>query len=249
MKVPNKGSRARVPVAPPPRPRYTGDAELLTRGGGKFPLFRRFWELLGPLCQTVSRVPIDHAAEPSDPELVERARGGEREAFAFLYRRHQAYVYRFARAMTGSSPLAEDVVQEVFLALMRDLDRYDASRAALRTYLFGIARNLSRYKLRSLRRLVPLDDTEEPVASEDPAATLSASDETRRLRGCVCRLPGRYREVIILCDLQELDYAEAALILDVPIGTVRSRLHRGRQLLIRRMRRGDSLAIAKRCLV
>jgi len=100
---------------------------------------------------------VEDAAEPSDPELVERARGGEREAFAFLYRRHQAYVYRFARAMTGSSAVAEDIVQEVFLALMRDLKRYDAARAGLRTYLFGIARNLARYKARSVRRLISLD--------------------------------------------------------------------------------------------
>jgi RNA polymerase sigma-70 factor (ECF subfamily) len=206
-------------------------------------------ELLGPLRQILSRVPVEDAAEPSDQELVERARGGEREAFGFLYRRHQAYVYRFTRAMTGSSPLAEDIVQEVFLALMRDLDRYDASRAALRTYLFGIARNMSRYKLRSLRRLLPLDDTEEAVGCEDPAATLSANDETRQLRRGVRGLPARYREVIILCDLQEFDYADAALVLNVPIGTVRSRLHRGRQLLIRRMRRSDGLAVAKRCLI
>ena len=194
-------------------------------------------------------MPVEDATEPSDQELVERARRGDREAFGFLYRRHQAHVYRFARTMTGSSPLAEDIVQEVFLALMRDLDRYDASRAALRTYLFGIARNMSRYKLRSLRRLVPLDDTEDAVGFEDPAATLSANHETRHLRRCVRGLPARYREVIVLCDLQEFDYAEAALVLNVPIGTVRSRLHRGRQLLIERMRRSDGLAIAKRCLI
>lgn len=194
-------------------------------------------------------MPVDDDTEPSDLELVERARGGEREAFGFLYRRYQACVYRFVRAMTGSSPLAEDVVQEVFLALLRDLDRYDPSRAALRAYLFGIARNLSRYKLRGLRRLVPLDDTDEAAGSEDPAATLSANDETRHLRRSIRALPARYREVVILCDLQEFDYAEAALVLTVPIGTVRSRLHRGRQLLIRRMRRSDGLAVARRCLI
>jgi RNA polymerase sigma-70 factor, ECF subfamily len=206
-------------------------------------------ELLDPLRQTVSRVPAEDAAEPSDPELVERARGGEREAFGFLYRRHQAYVYRFARAMTGSSPLAEDIVQEVFLVLMRDLDRYDPSRAALRTYLFGIARNLSRYKIRTLRRLLPLDHADDAAGSEDPSAALSANDETRHLRRCVRGLPARYREVIVLCDLQELDYTETAVVLNVPIGTVRSRLHRGRQLLIERMRRSDGLLAGKRCLI
>ena len=197
----------------------------------------------------LTRVPVEDAPEPSDPELVERARGGEREAFGFLYRRHQAYVYRFARAMTGSAALAEDIVQEVFLALMRDLDRYDASRAGLRTYLFGIARNLARYKSRSLRRLISLDQVEEAVGREDPAAALSSNEETRHLRRCLGALPARYREVIILCDLQELDYAETAVVLKVPIGTVRSRLHRGRQLLIERLRRRDGLPVAKRCLI
>jgi len=197
----------------------------------------------------LTRVGVEDVPEPSDPELVERARGGEREAFGFLYRRHQAYVYRFARAMTGSAALAEDIAQEVFLALLRDLDRYDASRAGLRTYLFGIARNLARYKTRTLRRLIPIDQAEEAVGGEDPAAALSATEETSHLRRCLGALPARYREVIILCDLQELDYAETAEVLKVPIGTVRSRLHRGRQLLSERFRRRDGLPVAKRCLI
>ena len=202
-----------------------------------------------PSLLILPRVPVQDVPEPSDQELVERARGGEREAFGFLYRRHQAYLYRFARAMTGSAALAEDIVQEVFLALLRDLDRYDTSRATLRTYLFGIARNLARYKTRSLRRLIPLDQAEEAGSWDDPGAALSSSEETRQLRRCLGALPARYREVIILCDLQELDYAETAEVLKVPIGTVRSRLHRGRQLLIERLRRRDRLPVAKRCLI
>lgn len=197
----------------------------------------------------LTRVPLEDAPEPSDPELVERARGGEQEAFACLYRRHQAYVYRFARAMTGSAPVAEDIVQDVFLALIRHLDWYDASRGGLRTYLFGIARNLARYKARSLRRLLPLDHAGEAVGLDDPAAALAVNEETRHLRRCLGGLPARYREVIILCDLQELDYAEAASVIDVPIGTVRSRLHRGRQLLLERLRRRDGAPVAKRCLI
>ena len=204
-------------------------------------------ELLRETPSILNRVPVEDASEPSDPELVERARGGEREAFGFLYRRHQAYVYRFARAMTGSSALAEDIVQEVFLALMRDLDRYDASRAGLRTYLLGIARNLARYKARSMWRLISLDQAEEARDFEDPAAALSSNQETRRLRRCLAGLPARYREVIVLCDLQELDYAATASVLRVPIGTVRSRLHRGRQLLLERLRQLD-MPLAKRCI-
>ena len=80
-------------------------------------------------------------------------------------------------------------------------------------------------------------------------AALSASEETRRLRQCVRGLPARYREVIILCELQELDYAETALVLNVPIGTVRSRLHRGRQMLIERLRRRNRLPVGTRCAI
>ncbi len=194
-------------------------------------------------------MPVEDAPEPSDPELIERARGGEREAFGFLYRRHQAHVYRFARAMTGSAALAEDIVQDAFLALIRDLERYDAGRAPLRTYLFGIARNLARYKAKGMWRLIPLDHAEEAAGRDDPAATLSSLEEAQHLRRCLSGLPARYREVIILCDLHELDYAETAVVLKVPIGTVRSRLHRGRQLLIERLRRRESLNIVKGCVI
>ena len=197
----------------------------------------------------MSSVLVEDAPEPSDLELIERARGGEREAFGLLYRRHQAHVYRFARAMTGSAALAEDIVQDAFLALMRDLERYDAGRAPLRTYLFGIARNHARSKARSLRRLIPLDDVDDPVGRDDPAAPLSSNEEARHLRRCLSGLPARYREVIILCDLHELDYAETAAMLKIPIGTVRSRLHRGRQLLIDRLRRRETLKVAKGCVI
>jgi len=205
-------------------------------------------ELLSPGL-LIPTVPVEDAAEPSDRELVERARGGEREAFAFLYRRHQANVYRFARAMTGSAGLAEDIVQDVFLTFIRDLDRYDAGRAALRSYLFGMARNLARYRMRSLKRLLSLDHLEEVAGSDDPALALSTNEESRHLRRCLRALPARYREVIILCDLQELDYVETAAVLAVPIGTVRSRLHRARQLLVERLRRRSALRVAKGALV
>jgi RNA polymerase sigma-70 factor, ECF subfamily len=194
-------------------------------------------------------VPVEEALEPSDPELVERARGGEREAFGLLYRRHQTQVYRFARSMTGSAALADDIVQDVFLALMRDLARYDVSRAPLKTYLFGIARNLARDRARSVRRLMPLDYAADAVGGDDPAKVHSVNEEIHQLRRCLSGLPARYREVIILSDLHELDYAETAMILKVPIGTVRSRLHRGRHLLLDRLRRREGVKIAQRCLI
>lgn len=196
---------------------------------------------------------MEDAAAPSDEALIARARLGEQEAFAQLYRRHQAPVYRFAQAMTGSASVAEDVVQDVFLLLMRDLDRYDGGRAPLRTYLFGIARNVARHRARSLRRLLSLDASRDWTAPDDPARDLSATEELVHLRRCLGSLPIRYREVIILCHLHELDYAEIASVLGVPLGTVRSRLHRGRLLLLDRFRRRDarqsSIATPNRCVI
>lgn len=180
------------------------------------------------------------APAPTDETLIERARRGEEEAFALLYTRHQAPVYRFARAMTGSPSAAEDVVQDVFLALMSGLEKFDPSRAPLRTYLFGIARNISRYRVRSLRRLLSIDVAADWEAPGDLTGSLSATQDVSHLRRCLGSLPIRYREVIVLCHLHELDYAQAALALNVPIGTVRSRLHRGRQMLLDRFRRRDS---------
>jgi RNA polymerase sigma-70 factor, ECF subfamily len=195
-------------------------------------------------------VPLEDGGKPPDGVLVRRAQGGEREAFALLYRRHQAVIYRFACAMTGSAAVAEDVVQDVFLALMRDLARYDPDRAPLRTYLVGIARNVIRFRSRSVRRLLSLDHAGEAASADDPGAALSASEDTRHLRRCLSALPGRYREVIVLCDLQELDYADAATVLGIPVGTVRSRLHRGRQMLLERFRRQDApVPHAKRVLI
>ncbi len=151
-------------------------------------------------------------------------------------------VYRFARAMTGSDALAEDVVQEVFLSLMEGIHRYDASRAALRTYLFGMARNVSRHRTRGLHRLTPLAAANGVAAPDDPSAAITQSDRVRHVRAGIAALPRRYREIILLCDVHDLSYVEAAAALKVPVGTVRSRLHRARQQLLERLNRRDTLA-------
>jgi RNA polymerase sigma-70 factor (ECF subfamily) len=93
----------------------------------------------------------------SDGDLIAAAAAGDRDAFAVLYQRHHLGVYRFARTMTGSTTAAEDVTQEVFLAFMQGLDRYDEGRGVLSTYLYGVARNVSRHRLRKEARLVSED--------------------------------------------------------------------------------------------
>jgi RNA polymerase sigma-70 factor (ECF subfamily) len=179
-------------------------------------------------------------AEPADAALIERALGGEREGFEAIYRRYHAIVYRFARSMTGSAAVAEDVTQEVFVALIRDLARFDPERARLSTYLYGMTRNVTRARLRRERLFVALDDVSaegwEPVSSEDPSAELDRSDDLIRLRKAIVTLPSRYREVVILCALHGLSYADTAQVIGVPVSTVRSRLHRARTLLVDRLR-------------
>jgi RNA polymerase sigma-70 factor (ECF subfamily) len=190
----------------------------------------------------------------SDASLMERTAAGDREAFAALYRRHGATVYRFARLMTGCPAAAEDIVQEAFLSLMREAARYDAGRASLTTYLYGVARNQTRRRLLRDRRFVALDDDEGPRATQEAAAdvtqALEQQDDLNRLRRAVLALPSRYREVIVMCELQDVSYADAATALGCPLGTVRSRLHRAKALLGEKMQRaGRAEEPAMRCAI
>jgi len=180
--------------------------------------------------------------EPSDSELLQSMLAGDEAALAELYRRLQGGVYRFALQMSGSSPLAEDVTQEVFMALMRDGTTYDSPRGPLNWFLLGIARNLVRQRLRRERFYAAQADdsggrsvvSELPIVN-DPLDELSRAETIEVVRRAVLSLPPRYREVVLRCELQELSYAEAAGVLGCAIGTVRSRLHRARALLIEKM--------------
>ena len=174
----------------------------------------------------------------ADSDLMRRTADGDREAFAALYRRHQALVYRFARLMTGSTSAAEDIVQEVFLVLMRDASRYDPVRAALPSYLYGVARHQTRRRLARDRQFVAFDaDTAALDMTGDLAATIERRHTLQRLRRAILSLPRKYREVIVLCDLQDVSYSDAGVALGCAVGTIRSRLHRGRLLLTQKMAR------------
>ena len=177
----------------------------------------------------------------SDDELVARVASGDAVAFTALFRRRQADVYRIALLMTGSASVAEDITQDVFLAVMQDAKRFESGRATVAAWLCGIARNHARRRLDRDWRTVPLpegsDSTESGgVANPDPLGDLSAAEEISALRRAVLSLPVRYREVVVLCDLQDLSYDDAASALQCAVGTVRSRLHRGRALLEAKMR-------------
>jgi RNA polymerase sigma-70 factor, ECF subfamily len=177
-----------------------------------------------------------------DSERLRRIRGGDEEAFLELYRSRQAAIYRFALHMSGSASVAEDITQEVFLALLRDECGYDPERGTLSGYLFGIARKLL-LRHRERRVDVPLErQGEDPELPELAVVENALDDLTHResieaLRRAVLTLPRTYREVVVLCDLEEVDYADAAVALGCPVGTVRSRLHRARAMLLEKLHR------------
>jgi RNA polymerase sigma-70 factor (ECF subfamily) len=185
------------------------------------------------------------APEQTDESLLRRARAGDESAFAALYRRRQAGLYRFALQMSGSESVAEDATQEVFMSLLAAAHGFDAARGSLSSYLYGAARNQVLRRLEKEKAYVALaDESDEAVARgdkflqerEDPLAELARGETVETVRQAVLALPLHYREVVVLCELQEMSYAEAACALGCAVGTVRSRLHRARALLVERLK-------------
>ena len=182
------------------------------------------------------------AEDASDRALMERIQEGHGEALAELFRRHQRAIFRFALHLTGSPAVADDVTQDVFIAVLKDAGRFEAGRASVPAWLCGIARNFVRRRLSADRETSSLDDQEFqgplPAVQPDPLGDLTSAEQVEMLRQAVLTLPLAYREALVLCDLQEMAYAEAADALGCPIGTVRSRLHRARALLVEKVQAG-----------
>ncbi len=186
------------------------------------------------------------AGEPQ-AELLRRLASGDEEAFGIVYRAHAPRLYRYALHMTGQVAAAEEVLQETFMVLLEHADQYDPARGTLEQFLLGIARNRIRRWLQQDGRYVELPEERpgEPPARPFPLASpgesevlesLTRDQLTRRLWQTIQTLPEHYREVLVLCELEGMEYAEAAAALGCPVGTVRSRLHRARELLAERMR-------------
>jgi RNA polymerase sigma-70 factor (ECF subfamily) len=191
----------------------------------------------------------------ADDELLRLVASGSEEAFNVLYQRRQGPVYRFSLQMSGSSSIAEEVTQEIFLMLLTDSSSYDAGRGTLAAYLYGIARRLVWRRMAQSRSHFPLavvesEDGHTPehlVAFPEMERDLARDEAVRSLRRAILALPAGYREAVVLCDLHELSYADAAQILGCAVGTVRSRLHRARALLAERL--AAKTAVVGRCLV
>ena len=182
-------------------------------------------------------------ANLADDDLLRLVASGDEAAFTTLYQRRQGAIYRFALQMSGSPAMAEEVTQEVFLVLLRDSGAYDASRGALASYLYGIARRFVWRRLAQSRSYLPLtseedDDARTPeylIVPSELERDLARHEEVRSLRRAILALPAGYREAVVLCELHELSYADAARVLGCAVGTVRSRLHRARALLSERL--------------
>ena len=166
---------------------------------------------------------------------------GDAKAFEALYDRLQGGIYRYALRMTGSPATAEDVTQEVFLSLINDRCEYEQSRGAVKSYLYGMARHRLIRRLSRERNFVSLEESNGDGSHDqlnshgDPFLNVVREEVVDLVRQAVLSLPEHFREVIVLCDLQEMNYAEAGAIIDCPIGTVRSRLARARSLLVRKL--------------
>jgi RNA polymerase sigma-70 factor, ECF subfamily len=188
-----------------------------------------------------------------EPELalVARMKRGDEAAFVALYRRHKDAVYRLALLYSGSGATAADATQEAFLFFMTKPNAYDPSRGTLAAWLCGVARNLARKQFAAREQATDpaeLADDAAPleghVEEETPLTRVLRDEAAEDVRRALARLAPHYRDVLILCELSELSYAEAAQVCGIDIGTVRSRLSRARAQLAQRLAahapRGDA---------
>ncbi|WP_405693077.1 RNA polymerase sigma factor [Streptomyces sp. NBC_01185] len=174
--------------------------------------------------------------EPSDASVVERS-WGEPDAFAVLFDRYADDIHRYVARRLGTEA-ADDLMAETFVIAFQQRRRYDLSRAQARPWLYGIATNLvgghrraEARRLRAFSRAVSAAPGEGESLADRVAARVSAEGVRAELAGALAALPARYRDVLLVVAWGDLDYAEAADALGVPVGTVRSRLHRARKKL------------------
>jgi len=181
----------------------------------------------------------------SDEQLYQLMKKGNSQAFAELYERREPALYRYALHMTGSSSSAEEVAQEVFIQLMAPSTRFDETRGSLEGWMYGVARNLVRMQRRKAGLPAPIsNDSTEPAFEHDILGGMIDGENLAALRVAVTELPPAYRETVVLCDLEERNYDEAARLMGCPVGTVRSRLHRARGLLAAKLKRQNTPSYA-----
>lgn len=187
-------------------------------------------------------------ASPDD-ELLARCRAGDESAWNDLVRRHTRRVFNIAYRFSGRSDAAEDLTQEIFIKVYQNLHRYQVGDGAFPAWISTVARHqaIDRYRRRRNERLQ--DDPEVlallPASGDSPVRAVERAETARLVHSGLRALPRDLREVLVLCELQEVSYDEAARLLNVPLGTVKSRLNRGRLELAKRLlRRRQEMASA-----
>lgn len=205
---------------------------------------------LGMKVRTVPALEVKRAvrlplSETPDEALIEWLVQGESDAFTELLSRYRDKVYQFARWSADSDELeAEDITQEVFLQVFRSARSY-RGESKFRTWLYSLTRNVCRQHAakRKVRKLTAMDFSynddewvqEVPDTSPSPLAQIEGKERQRLLRQAVERLGPIHRSVLLLRDWETLSYEEIAAVLDIPVGTVRSRLFHARAALAREL--------------
>jgi RNA polymerase sigma-70 factor, ECF subfamily len=184
----------------------------------------------------------------SEAELFRALSKGSEAAMTTVYHLHAGLIYRFSMGMCQDQSIAEEVTQEVFLALLKQPDRFDPKLASLSTWLCGIARRLIWKRLQQRQRHSPIGSSDEYIEmaspDDDPGVAMGRQKAVLAVRHGLDELSPDLREVIVLCVFEELKYEDAAQILGVPVGTVRSRLHRAKSRLTLLLR--DDLATPRK---
>ena len=180
----------------------------------------------------------------SDALLLKRALAGDEAAFRLLYEGLKGGIFRYAFYMTNSRTVAEEVTQEVFILLLNEGGGYREERGDVGAFAFGIARNF-------IRRIERRESKYEPIPDGDSASTLpgdliSESESVARelmrnevaaqVQAAIASLPDHYRQAVVLCDLCELSYEQAASRLHCAVGTIRSRLNRAHAILVEKLK-------------
>jgi RNA polymerase sigma-70 factor (ECF subfamily) len=184
---------------------------------------------------------------PSDVELIERALSKENAAWELLVARFRRRVFHIAYKFTGKHDQAEDLTQEIFLKLWKSLDKFNRD-ADFSTWLSSVARNycIDHYRASKREKEVVVEDLVAfdlaPSSFGNPHSTLEDQDRRSLLRSGLDQLPDKLRQAVVLRDLQGMTYQEMADLLQLPEGTVKSRINRGREELMRLLLRAQQPA-------
>jgi RNA polymerase sigma-70 factor (ECF subfamily) len=170
--------------------------------------------------------------EEDDRALLARIAGGDKDAMKRLYERHHAGLLVFVESRLRDPVEAFDVVQETFLEIWRSASRHQG-RSSVRTWIFSIARNKAIDRFRRKGRDAPLDDDfDPPDLSPGPEAVVAAASDAAQVRACMEKLRPAHARAVRLAFYEDLGYAEIAEIEQVPEGTVKTRIHHAKKLLL-----------------